>query len=1253
MKVISRFLILTLALALLLPFLPQSRAASASTVNAMSYNLKNTNYNFGGVSSMVDNYGADIVGMQEVNSLQYLGMNAAMKLAGYDCTLGKSSGSDGITESDEYLPIYFKSSKYSEFAHGTLWLSDTPTEKSKFSDSNYYRVVTWGCYQIIGTEDYILVFNTHLDFGVDLQIRQMNVILNAIREKTEHYWKAKDHVILMGDMNCANTSTTSEYIEGDHTYKNVPNTYTMQLLDESRQIASSTTPNAHGNYYTQPTSGPTMDLDHIYVSHKGFYCDSYAVLDNDAGSDHLPILAKLRFKTLSDHTFTYRWLSDGMHRRTCIHCGTIYDQACRYVGDYCTLCGGSKRQQSFSLVKSPEDVGTGRYLMLIQGTGSYTGNYPYYAASVYGDSGFNAMQTQGMSYSSLPEQITLSQAQIPALVWYFSGTNQGLTIGDAVGNTLNHAEWEMYLNKDGASKWVPEFNSASGYFAMKEGSNFYLTIRTDLDTVGKIESPGPLFGCVWGTSTGNYKIYLYKDDSYCTHKNVSTEVFAPTCTQQGYTARTCKDCGYVDTTNILPALGHQYQSTTFPPTEESYGYTLHVCSNCEDTYADNYVDPIYTISFVVPAGMTAPAPIKNDSTIVLPDVSGEAYLAPEGSTFLGWVTQTYDNICSTEVTPYVFRAGSKVTILDNVSVYALFSYHKGNGQVERTFTLYDGSRSLQIGDHVILVATDYNYAMSSVQGSTNRAGVAIQKDTENNTITLTTEPVGIFTLNWGVSGSAQTTQISLQDSNGYLRMSDSSANTLTASATLDASASWKLGRYSDNSVALTSQGASSNNVIRYRSSNNTFACFNSGTESYIQIYYLSYTYDPTLYFTTYFSLENCAHPKTHVTGVLEADCTKEGYTGDRVCLYCEALLKQGKTVAPLGHSYSYRPAEQGQHSYVCLKCGLSGTEACDHTNGGCICGSVPDGPAKDAALSFTNHSLSLASSIRVNFIVPKSALTYDSYRIVIEKECYDVMGSLIGTEVYEYQSFEPYNNNYSKVVMDRISATEMTALLHATIYGYKNGEEFVGNTDSYSVERYALKQMQNELSTQKLRTLCADLLNYGAAAQEYKSYNLSDLANQSMTAEMRAYASDPDSLQLQNIKSHSNAPGASTVILGNALIMEDKVELLFILSSAKGVTVEVSFTDNRGVKQVRNYSEKDLELYREESGYYSLKVDDLDADQMSTSVTAKLSVNGKWQSTRTYSIESYCASYAGNGTALGDCCTMMMLYGNSAKAYFL
>jgi hypothetical protein len=120
MKSCLKFLSLLLILSICLPFFPITVSAAPSTVSVMSYNLKNTNYSFGTVADMVKSNGADIVAMQEVNTLQYLGINAAMKNAGFDVTMGKSTGFGDNWESDEYLPIYYKSDKYKDYAHGTL-----------------------------------------------------------------------------------------------------------------------------------------------------------------------------------------------------------------------------------------------------------------------------------------------------------------------------------------------------------------------------------------------------------------------------------------------------------------------------------------------------------------------------------------------------------------------------------------------------------------------------------------------------------------------------------------------------------------------------------------------------------------------------------------------------------------------------------------------------------------------------------------------------------------------------------------------------------------------------------------------------------------------------------------------------------------------------------------------------------------------------------------------------------------------------
>ena len=1252
MKKLLSVLSVLLLLGILLGMIPGAQAATASTVNVMTYNLKNSNYSFGSVSSMAKDNGADIVCMQEVSGLQYLGMNAAMSLAGYDNTLGKSSGKNSILEADEYLPIYYNKDKYKAYAWGSFWLSDTINEESKFSDSAYFRICTWGCYQIIGTENYILVFNTHLDFGVDLQIRQLNVILEQMVAISNKYFKAKNHMIFLGDLNCANTSTTLKYFQGDTPYNGKSNNYTMQRFDEARQIAAKTYANSNGNYYTQPAEGPTMDLDHIYVTHAGFKVDSYSVLSDNAGSDHLPVLAKLQFKVKTAHNYIYRYNSIGTHKVTCDHCNTNKTENCTYVGDYCKYCGGSKKSQTFELVTSLDQITTGRYLMISKAMGANPGPSPYYAGSVIPEGSYNAMQTLGMSYSSLPQTITLDGSQTAPMVWYLSGTASKFTLSDAMGNTLNHKDRDLYLNKDAVTYWNAGYSTTEGHCAIKENNSYYLAIRVDLATIGQTASAGPLFGCVNNTSTGNYKIFLYRDISYCEHKNLTTTVCPPTCTEQGYTTYSCPDCSFSETKDFVAATGHRYTSYVVPPTETSAGYTSHVCNNCGIGYNDSFVDPIYTLSFSVPHGVDPIAPMKNTETIVLPNVSGRPTLAKDGFTFLGWVVNPQDRIQSADLTSQIFTPGTAVNIHANVTLYALYGYHEGTGATERVFTLYDGSRSLRLNDRVIFVAADSNYAMGSTQNSTNRSAAAITKSSDKLTIETTTEPVGIFTLGWGVNGSSQTGQLSFKDDKGYLRVQDASSNTLGTSKTLDANASWSLTRYtSTNTVGLTNVGASSNNVIRYVSGSNVFACYNAGYESSIQIYYLVSEYDPTLYYTTQFPQEWCAHGETSLVDQLAASCETQGYTGDRVCTICAMITEEGSVISATGHSYSYKALSSTTHKKTCGRCNKAVEEACSFENNLCICGNLLVTDPYDPNLTFTNHTLSLASSIEVNFIIKSQYLIYDSYKIVIEKDIYDDFGWITDTKTYTFTGFEAHSGGYHKVVLEEVYATEMVSSLRATIYGYRGGMEYVGDTDSYSVQTYAVNQIRKSAASGKLKTLCVDLLNYGAAAQNYKNYNLLTLANDPLTAEERTLASDAGVLTLNSIKTVTNVPGSSYTFAGNALQMGNKVELMFIFSKADNMEVEISYTKQDGTIFAKRYTPDSFRLYNN-NNYYAITLDCLEASEMSTPVTAKLYYKGTLQSTCLYSIESYCAGRVHTGDALAQCCTMMMLYGNSARAYF-
>ncbi len=57
---------------------------------------------------------------------------------------------------------------------------------------------------------------------------------------------------------------------------------------------------------------------------------------------------------------------------------------------------------------------------------------------------------------------------------------------------------------------------------------------------------------------------------------------APTCTESGYKITGCTGCDESTSTEVIPALGHDYVSTVVDPTCKNQGYTTQQCSRCDD-----------------------------------------------------------------------------------------------------------------------------------------------------------------------------------------------------------------------------------------------------------------------------------------------------------------------------------------------------------------------------------------------------------------------------------------------------------------------------------------------------------------------------------------------------------------------------------------------------------------------------------------------------------------------------------------------
>ncbi len=300
------------------------------------------------------------------------------------------------------------------------------------------------------------------------------------------------------------------------------------------------------------------------------------------------------------------------------------------------------------------------------------------------------------------------------------------------------------------------------------------------------------------------------------------------------------------------------------------------------------------------------------------------------------------------------------------------------------------------------------------------------------------------------------------------------------------------------------------------------------------------------------------------------------------------------------------------------------------------------------------HSLNLASDISVNFMVPTAVLEeYDEFTMEFLVESYE------GNEFMGYKCTYPKaekNGDYYYFTLENLNATQMNDEIGATLYLTKDGKEYVSETDIYSIGEYAYAQLGKSDVSESLKTLCADLLVYGAKAQLFKGYRTDALADMAMTEEERGYCTDLSAVTFGNhnqVLSDLDSP----MILwkGKTLTLDSRVSIRYILdlSSYEGTPEELSlrltYTDYTGELQTAILTGPSE--YLGEAGWYSFSFDGLTAAELRSVVDAAVFC-GETQVSRTlrYSADTY-----GNGksSTLLDLCKALFAYSDSAKAYFM
>ena len=143
-------------------------------------------------------------------------------------------------------------------------------------------------------------------------------------------------------------------------------------------------------------------------------------------------------------------------------------------------------------------------------------------------------------------------------------------------------------------------------------------------------------------------------------------------------------------------------------------------------------------------------------------------------------------------------------------------------------TLVEDAADLAVGDKVVIVATESDYALSTTQNTNNRGAVEIARDGDNVTLN---DAVQVLTIENGAAGG----QFAFQTGEGYLYAASTSSNHLKTTATLNKKASFTISI--KDGVATIKADQNERNWLRFNTTNNPkiFSCYTSGQED-VSIY---------------------------------------------------------------------------------------------------------------------------------------------------------------------------------------------------------------------------------------------------------------------------------------------------------------------------------------------------------------------------------------------------------------------------------